>query len=108
VYYHYCGGELESVSALFKSDGCCGDEEEEEDNDCCKNETKVITQLSESFLKFNDYKINLPLSEYCYSNFIQSSFKNHNFHLADLNPAIDFKVPLSGRNILNTISVLII
>ena len=49
VYYHYCGGELESVSALFKSEGCCGEEDDEE-NGCCANETKIFSQHNETRL----------------------------------------------------------
>ncbi len=39
VYMHYCGGELEKISYLVKSKGCCGSEEEDDDmNDCCQDE----------------------------------------------------------------------
>jgi hypothetical protein len=40
VYNHYCGGELEEVSLLLKSNDCCG--EEEEDAGCCSNEDLYI------------------------------------------------------------------
>jgi hypothetical protein len=36
---HYCGGELEKISYLVKSNSCCGEEEEDtEMNDCCEDE----------------------------------------------------------------------
>ncbi len=38
VYMHYCGGELEQVSFLVKSNSCCGGEEEDMDPGCCDNE----------------------------------------------------------------------
>ena len=38
VYMHYCGGELEKVSFLVKSNSCCGGEEEDMDDGCCANE----------------------------------------------------------------------
>lgn len=38
VYMHYCGGELETVSFVVKSDNCCGEEEEEMPEGCCDNE----------------------------------------------------------------------
>jgi hypothetical protein len=40
VFQHYCGGELENVSAYTKPDSCCGDEENEP-SDCCHNEIQV-------------------------------------------------------------------
>lgn len=48
VYYHYCGGELESVDAFLKSGGCCGEEEEEEEtSDCCENDVRIFSQSFE-------------------------------------------------------------
>lgn len=38
VYIHYCGGELEQVSFLMKSNKCCGEDEEDMDDGCCANE----------------------------------------------------------------------
>jgi hypothetical protein len=38
VYMHYCGGELEQVSFVVKSNSCCGGEEEDMDEGCCANE----------------------------------------------------------------------
>ena len=38
VYMHYCGGELEQVSFLVKSNSCCGGEEEDMEPGCCDNE----------------------------------------------------------------------
>jgi hypothetical protein len=41
VYMHYCGGELEKVTFLVKTNSCCGEEEEDMDSDCCANENTV-------------------------------------------------------------------
>jgi len=42
VYMHYCDGELEKISYLVKTKGCCGSEEEEEDmGDCCQDENTI-------------------------------------------------------------------
>jgi len=60
VYYHYCGGELEEVSALVKTGSCCG-EEEEEDNDCCQNETKHVSYQAD-FLDLKPLKANFELA----------------------------------------------
>jgi hypothetical protein len=60
VYYHYCGGELESVSTLFKSSSCCGDDEDE-DSGCCQNETKVFAQKSETSFQSDHFKL-IPAS----------------------------------------------
>lgn len=42
VYLHYCGGELETVSAFVKDGSCCEGEDEDEPDGCCKNETKHV------------------------------------------------------------------
>jgi len=47
VYLHYCGGELEEISYLTKTDSCCG-EEESEDSDCCHNESLVLRNTVEA------------------------------------------------------------
>ena len=42
VYMHYCGGELEKVNYVIKSNGCCGEEEDSDDmSGCCKDESLV-------------------------------------------------------------------
>lgn len=46
VYLHYCGGELEKVSAFVKEKNCCGTEEDEDDG-CCKNEKSHVSFKSE-------------------------------------------------------------
>ncbi len=42
VYKHYCGGELEKVSLLIKSNSCCGGEEDDMNMDCCANENTFV------------------------------------------------------------------
>lgn len=49
VYLHYCGGQVEEVSYLIESNGCCG--EEEPDNDCCRNEGMVVQYDADFTLK---------------------------------------------------------
>lgn len=108
VYYHYCGGELESVSAVFKPDACCDGMEEEEDSDCCKNEVKVIAQFNDSYSEVSVYKITTPinsffdLSPYYFSpiSFKPTPIPNTAF--------ITYKPPVGGREILELKSVLII
>lgn len=41
VYLHYCGGELEKVSYLIKSNGCCGEDEDADMGGCCQDENTV-------------------------------------------------------------------
>jgi hypothetical protein len=42
VYFHYCGGELEEISYILKSNTCCGEEESSMADDCCENESTVV------------------------------------------------------------------
>lgn len=108
VYYHYCGGELESISTLVKTDGCCGDMEEDEDSDCCKNEVKIIAQFNDSYSKTNLPQIKNVIMDLGYTmpyfetNLIKSSRTNTGYLL--FKP----KIPESGREILHQKSVLII
>jgi hypothetical protein len=106
VYYHYCGGELESVNALFKSTSCCGDDEDE-NSDCCQNETKVLAQKSESSLQPVHFKI-APASLL----FFSCIKTEHSFPQADHHsifpPDKHFFPPGGGRDILRQNAVLII
>jgi hypothetical protein len=56
VYYHYCGGELEKVSALVKVKSCCDGVDENSGSDCCKNESRHISLK----LEFNTAKASQP------------------------------------------------
>lgn len=49
VYLHYCGGEVEDISYLVETNGCCGDEEPQ--NDCCRNEGYVLQNNSDFTIK---------------------------------------------------------
>lgn len=108
VYYHYCGGELESVSTLVKAQGCCGDEEEEEDSDCCQNEVKIIAQFNDSYSKTENIEIASPFKVLCDNSFFHTTIlptTNLNSHLSKFLP---LKLPEPGRAILHQKSVLII
>lgn len=43
VYYHYCGGELEKISAVKVRSCCGGMDGKDGDNDCCKNESRHLS-----------------------------------------------------------------
>jgi len=108
VFYHYCCGELESVTPLFKANGCCG-EENEDDSDCCKNETKIIIQKAENNLA--DFQVRLTpfitdLTFFC----TYTDNDSHCFPMAIFQKisSVNFHPPDTGRNILCSKSVLII
>lgn len=108
VYYHYCDGELESINTIFRSDGCCG-EEEKEDSDCCQNETKIVTQKSES--SFSPFNVNIKpnhidLSGVFNSNVLPTTEKI--VVVYDNTLLYELKILDSGRSILKSKSVLII
>ena len=57
VYYHYCGGELEEINYVLKSNSCCGGEEDdsaEENNGCCKDENIILKSNTDFTLKSSD------------------------------------------------------
>lgn len=108
VYYHYCGGELESINTMFKSDRCCG-EEKEVDSDCCQNETKIITQKSES--SFSQFNVNLKPDHIVLSGVFNSNLLPNleKIEVVYVNTLLsELKIPDSGRSILKSKSVLII
>lgn len=78
VYKHYCGGELEEISYLTKTNNCCGEEEEsDETGDCCHNEA--------IYLKNNtDFSLDILKIDFSKSNF-QTDIINPNFQLSTLN-----------------------
>lgn len=43
IYYHYCGGELEKISAVKVKSCCGGMDEKDGGNDCCKNESRHLS-----------------------------------------------------------------
>jgi hypothetical protein len=58
VYFHYCGGLLEEISYVVKSNDCCGSEEndpEKAGNDCCKDENIVLKSNLDFTIKHNAY-----------------------------------------------------
>jgi hypothetical protein len=74
VFKHYCGGELESISAFVKSDICCG-EEEEESSDCCDDEME-ISQLQQDLVLSKLNKVPAAIELSC---FISSVIYSHLF-----------------------------
>jgi hypothetical protein len=106
VYYHYCGGELESVNALFKTSSCCSNDEDES-SDCCQNETKVLAQKSETSFQPDHFK--LTPASFLLLSFIKTEYlfpetDNHQFSFPDKH----FFPPGCGRDILRQSAVLII
>jgi len=108
VYYHYCGGELESVNAIFKSAGCCGEEEEEEDSDCCQNETRIFSQKSETSFNAIQFKINPGILDLNIFENITSVKINPLLILTVNSHSFNYHPPNDGRTILSSKSVLII
>jgi hypothetical protein len=79
VYMHYCGGELEKISYLIKSKGCCGSEEDEGQgmSDCCKDENAIARYSPDFTVK----------------KVVDSSFNIADFNLFTIAPLfIDFKI----------------
>ena len=66
VYFHYCGGTLETVSIITKGSNCCGEDEDSDQSDsCCKNEEIVLknihTAIVEQFQLFVKAQFVLPI-----------------------------------------------
>jgi len=76
---HYCGGELEKVTFLVRSNSCCGGEEDE-DSGCCANEDAYVRLAPD----FTAKKINtgvdfiLPAVDLVYSELFQTAITNKN------------------------------
>lgn len=86
VDFHYCGGELVSVT-LYQTDedGCCGEDEEKE-ADCCEDKYLLVeTDDSENF------KSTLVPS----NNFFQ--FTSSTYHQIKL---IDYSYVFSAKNLV--------
>lgn len=49
IYLHYCGGELEKVNYVIKSNSCCGGDEDDTNatSDCCKDENVFIKNATD-------------------------------------------------------------
>lgn len=46
VFFHYCDGDLATISFFEKGDGCCGDEAAK-DMDCCSTDITILQQHSD-------------------------------------------------------------
>ena len=73
VYLHYCGGQLEEVSYVTKSDSCCGGEEDDtKDNGCCENENLVLqNDIDFTIKQFHNYDF---VKSFCELFFVQIYF----------------------------------
>ncbi len=71
VYMHYCGGELEKVSYLVKSKGCCGSDEDSGMAGCCQDESivarcapdftfKKVVDSNFQIANFNLFMVTIP------------------------------------------------
>ncbi len=106
VYFHYCGGELEKISYLIKTKGCCDDEgSEESSNDCCKDEGFVLKNCTDFSINSFSYKLSKPAFNLifhslpnCYS-FLAKTF----FHQTIIE---DFPPPKILNNFIVSITVL--
>ena len=58
VYLHYCGGEVEDVSYLIDTNGCC--EDEVPDGDCCHNEGVVLQNAVDFTVKSFSAEVHQP------------------------------------------------
>ena len=70
VYYHYCGGQLEQITYVIKSNSCCEGEEDdsqEASNGCCKDENVILKSDVDFTIKdLNDYAFVKTFSEVFY------------------------------------------
>ena len=64
VYLHYCGGQVEEISYLIETNGCC--EDEEPADGCCRNEGVVLQNAVDFTLKTFDAQLFQPEREICY------------------------------------------
>jgi hypothetical protein len=106
VFYHYCGGELESINTIcnYEND-CCEGEDESEPDDCCKNETKIISQKSET--SFKDFQLKFMAGSAGALIPVKSRLFNESVILSQPR-ASSYQFSSSGRSILQLKSVLII
>lgn len=55
IYLHYCGGELEQISYVVKSNECCGDDVDgDEENGCCKDKDLMLVNDGDFIVKHSD------------------------------------------------------
>jgi hypothetical protein len=65
VYMHYCGGQVEEISYVVNSNGCCGDEVPA-DNDCCHDEGLVLSCKVDFTIKDFSPVINTTVTDLFY------------------------------------------
>jgi hypothetical protein len=80
VYLHYCGGALEKVNYVIKSNSCCGGEEDDSKasaNDCCKDENVIIQNTPDFTIRqFHHYDL---VKTFCDLFYVSLSFSTHTY-----------------------------
>jgi len=88
VYKHYCGGELEKVNYVIKTNSCCcGEEENESNSGCCKDENIIVKNTPDFTIKklahFDTTEISSDLFfvtlPFLKGTFLQKAFETLNF-----------------------------
>jgi hypothetical protein len=59
VFFHYCGGDLATISFFDKGDGCCGDEAAT-DMDCCSTDINILQQHSDFTSQSENASLDIP------------------------------------------------
>lgn len=92
VYMHYCGGELEQVSFVVKSNSCCGGEEEDMDDGCCANENTFARFAPDFTAKKinNGVEFNITSIELNYTDLFNTEI---NFSVYQITPLNEYYPP---------------
>ena len=105
VYLHYCGGELEEISYLTKTNNCCGDEEENnEASDCCHNESLVLRSSPEACFSAESRLAKTTSPLLAFALFATEASQLQTFRLSALH--IDHDPPLLLQQALINVSCL--
>lgn len=107
VYLHYCGGELEKINYVLKSDSCCDGEEDDspEKNDgCCKDENFLLINDTDFTLKHADDQLVKALTQSFYIALPYSTLAP-SFDLLD-SPSYPSPLPVTEQDVVVSTSVI--
>ena len=67
IYLHYCGGELEEVSYVVKTNDCCGDAAGQDgDNGCCRDKDVMLVNDEDFIVKHSDLDLTQTFSHHLF------------------------------------------
>jgi hypothetical protein len=107
---HYCGGQLENISYVTKSNNCCGEDEDSqntEDDGCCKDEQYVLkSNIDFTLNSCRSFDLTKKVCDLFYGKYPLSRISNNHHQPIKTIVFSQFPPPKNQQHLLVSTSVL--